>query len=192
MTPLPPLDGEGASRSEAGGVIDRFNASRWTLNGECRLARRAQAFGQWGRRVFLWVSLKALPCAAAGLALAGCGAKGVTLDDIAIDRSIVTGSVSPAPPIRADPATSSDEATIRNAVSSAIVEEIGVDGIGWANAYTGSRGTIRNVSETREGGVLCRSFTASRESFDGVHMFRGAACLGAARLWVMKAFERFE
>ena len=156
------------------------------------MARRAQAFGEWGRRLFLWRSLRVLLVAGAGLSLAACGARGVTLEDVAVDRSLVTGSVPAARPTPPDAAIVSDEGTIRNAVSSAIVEDIGGNGLGWANAYTGSRGTISNVVEAREAGILCRSFTASRESYAGIHMFRGETCLGPANSWAMTAFEAME
>ena len=149
------------------------------------MARRAQAFALWGRRVFLWLSL------AAALPLAACGTAGFSLESAIPDRSILTGSTRvsvPAP----DPVAASDEDTIRNAVSSAIVEEIGDDALGWANAGTGSRGTIRQIRERQVDGRLCRGFTASRESFEGVHMYRGKTCLGPARNWVMTAFDRVE
>jgi hypothetical protein len=117
---------------------------------------------------------------------------GFSIEDAAPDRSVVTGSISSKPFTTGDTVGSSDEATIRNAVSSAIVNEIGENGIGWANAGTGSRGAIRDVRETHDDGMLCRRFTASRESFSGVHLYRGETCLGAARLWVMKSFDRVE
>jgi hypothetical protein len=126
------------------------------------------------------------------MSLAACGARGVTLEDVAVDRSLVTGSVPAARPKPPDAAIVSDETTIRNAVSSAIVAEIDADGLGWANAQTGSRGTISDVVEAREAGILCRSFTASRESYAGVHMYRGETCLGSASLWAMTAFEAIE
>ena len=149
--------------------------------GDCRLAQAAQASDGWGRQVFVWLSL------CASLALAGCGGRGFSIEDVAPDTSIVTGSIAPQ-----RPSGVSDEATIRNAVSSAIVDEIGEAGIGWANAGTGSRGAIREVRETRDGAYLCRSFAATRESFEGVHLYRGETCLNAAKEWAMHRFERVE
>lgn len=105
------------------------------------------------------------------------------------DRSIVTGSVQPA---ATAPYTLSDETTIRNAVSSAIVDEIGEAGIGWSNVSTGSRGAIREVRESREAGRVCRSFAATRESFEGVHLYRGETCLDPAGQWAMRRFQKVE
>ena len=153
------------------------------------MTRPAQAFSGWCRRVFGWLNPAAGLCLAAVLALSGCGAAGFSIES-AIDRSVETSSVNPSPTAASGDASGlSDETTIRNAVSSAIVDEIGEDGIGWANARTGSRGSIRDVRESRRSDGLCRSFTASRESFDGVHLHRGVTCLNGAGLWVMKSFE---
>lgn len=155
------------------------------------MARPAQALAGWCKRVFLWVNPRVSPCAFALLLLSGCATGGFSLENAAVDRSVETSSVTPGPASGGDDTVKlSDEVTIRNAVSSAIVDEVGADGIGWANAETGSRGAIREVSETREKAGLCRAFTASRESFEGVHLYRGVTCLGEARVWVMRSFER--
>lgn len=156
------------------------------------MGRAAQAFGVYGRRLFRWGNRRTLLCAAACLPLAACGAKGFSIEAAVPDRSTITGSIARPAPASADPVSISDEATIRNAVSSAIVDEIGEDGLGWANAGTGSRGAIREVREARADGYLCRRFTASRESFSGVHLYRGETCLGPERLWIMKSFDRVE
>jgi hypothetical protein len=132
--------------------------------------------------------------------LAGCGTRGFSLEDavpgaatLAPDRTLLTHSVSQQQPaISADPAEISDRETIRNAVTSAIVDEVGSDGIGWANAGTGSRGAIRQIDERQETSRLCRRFLATRESYQGVHLYRGETCLGAARIWTMTAFDRVE
>lgn len=150
------------------------------------MARRAQVLAGWNRRVFLWLSL------GAALAAAGCGARGFSIEDAAPDRALVTGAIAPRQAVASDPLAASDEDTIRNAVSSAIVDEAGEDGVGWANAGTGSRGAIRQIVEKRDGPRICRRFTASRESFDGVHLYRGETCLGPSRFWTMTAFDRVE
>lgn len=130
--------------------------------------------------------------------LAGCGMSGFSIEDAVPDRALVTGTIVQQQNMPADPVFASDEETIRNAVSSAIVEQIGETGeagensLGWANAGTGSRGAISQIVEQREGSRICRRFTASRESFDGVHLYRGEACLGSARNWAMTAFNRVE
>lgn len=83
-----------------------------------------------------------------------------------------------------------DSVTIRNAISAADIEALQQGApLAWANADTGSRGTISGVSETKAAGVLCRTFTASRESYDGVGLYKGEACRGDQGNWHIQAFE---
>ena len=58
----------------------------------------------------------------------------------------------------------------------------------WANADTGSRGAISSLVEEKAAGVLCRRFTTSRESFDGVALYNGQACMVAPGVWRMERF----
>jgi hypothetical protein len=163
------------------------------LTGDCPLARPAQAFCGWGRAGFRWFSRREAACLLAVLALSGCGARGFSIEDAVPDRSIVTGSVSrQQPPAANDAVRTSDETTIGNAVSSAIVDEVGESGVGWANAATGSRGAISSILETKDRGYLCRRFTTSRESFDGVSLYSGETCLSPAKTWVMTSFSQID
>ena len=61
--------------------------------------------------------------------------------------------------------------------------------LAWANADTGSRGAISSMIEKQEDGPLCRKFTASRESFDGVALYAGDACKGDRGIWYMRTFK---
>lgn len=152
------------------------------------MSRQVQAWDEIGaaasprRRLVHCLSL----LAALGL-LAGCGARGIGLDDIAVDRSLVTGSVESTASAPAD--QTSDQVTMRNAVGSINVEQMGGQPIYWANPETGSRGAITAVDEYSEKGVTCRRFTASRESFRGVALYRGDACLGDGGNWWMRSFD---
>lgn len=144
------------------------------------MARPAQESASHVRDIICWLSLVSV------IVLAGCGTKGFSIEDAAPDRSIVTGSIA------SDPEATSDEATVRNAVSAAIVDEIGSEGLGWANVETGARGTIRDLHESRQGQLICRSFNTTRESFAGVHLYSGEACLAPSRQWAMHRFQRVE
>lgn len=124
---------------------------------------------------------------AAMLPLCAC-ASGFSLEKAEIDQTILTGSVSESGAPVADPERLSDEATIRNAVSSADPELGGVP-LPWANAGTGSRGTITALAEHKDEGPLCRRFTTSRESFDGVSLYQGEVCMVAPGAWRMESFE---
>lgn len=122
---------------------------------------------------------------ASTLMLAACGSRGVTLEDIAVDTTLVTGSIKPEttkPP--ADQV--SDEVTVRNAVSSADIRRI--EALPWANASTGSQGSISAIMQTETNGVICRSFTTTRESFRGVAIYKGETCRGFDGEWLMRSF----
>lgn len=142
--------------------------------------RPVQGFCGWGRLVFLWLSL------GSAVALSACGTRGFSIEDAVPDNALTTGSVP------GGASRSPDEGTIRDAVSSAIVDEIGEQGIGWANVGTGSRGVIRDVRESSDSGTLCRSFAATRENYEGVFLYRGEACLNRAKQWSMHKFDRVE
>jgi surface antigen len=115
----------------------------------------------------------------------GCASGGL-LSKAEADPTVLTNSVGSVRQA-ADAETASDQATIRNAVSSANLEEM-AGGLAWANPGTGSRGTISDVREYRESGVLCRRFTGSRESFRGIALVTGDTCLGSDGAWWVRAF----
>ena len=170
------------------------------------MLRIAQAFDsrQWG--VIASASAKVAIMAVA-LPLAACGAGGFSLEKAEVDRSILTSSTSAsAAPASLD--RDSDQTTIGkpifnfisatelsgpdglgNAVSSADIEQLGGQAVPWANAGTGSRGSITGLAELKDNGQTCRRFKASRESFDGVAMFEGELCLASAGGWRMQDFK---
>lgn len=129
-----------------------------------------------------------VPVAAFCAALAGCGG-GMGLRQIEADKSILTSSVAPDPGLAGDSQSISDQMTIRNAVSSANVEELGGQALSWANADTQSRGAIFELKEVREKALLCRKFRTSRESFEGVALYAGETCLGRDGAWYMRSFK---
>lgn len=121
------------------------------------------------------------------LTLSGCAAGGFGLDKAEVDPSITTGNVGDTNP--ANPEQRSDEATIRNAVSSADLDLLKSGSpLPWANAGTGSRGAIDSLIEEKRDDTLCRRFTTSRESFDGVAVYKGSACMVAPGTWQMQEF----
>ena len=140
-----------------------------------------QAMAMTARRPFLLAVL--------ALGLAACGSRGVTLDDIARDTSIVTGSVGKTEAPK-DATELSDATTIRNVVSSLDLEAGAPAALAWANAETGSRGALRQISEYTDQGTLCRRFEATRESFDGIALYQGESCLASGGMWAMTAFDR--
>jgi hypothetical protein len=112
------------------------------------------------------------------------------LNKVETDSTILTSSVDASYEVLKGQQSISDQVTIRNAVSSVNLEAAGGKPIAWANAGTNSRGSISSLSESRRKGVLCRAFKTSRESFDGVSLYAGEACLGRDGNWYMRSFER--
>lgn len=151
------------------------------------MLRIAQAFDsrQWG--VIASASVRAVVVTAA-LPLAACGAGGFSLEKAEVDRSIVTSS-APSSPAAPAADNDSDQTTIGNAVSSADIKELGGQAVPWANAGTGSRGAITELVELKDGGLTCRRFSATRESFDGVALYKGELCLAGAGGWRMQEFK---
>jgi len=105
-----------------------------------------------------------------------------------VDRTFYTSHVA-APRTSSEAERLSDEWTIRNAVTSADIETLGGAPLPWANAETGARGQITGIAELKGKGTLCRSFSSTRENFDGVGMFRGEACMVSSGAWRMQSFE---
>lgn len=122
----------------------------------------------------------------APLLLAACSSTVDSFGASGVDNASLTGSANLAPQ---EPEKLSDQATIRDAVSSADLEAAGRDPLAWANAETGSRGAITALNERRDGQKLCRSFTTSRESYDGVAMYAGEACKTQSGPWRMLNFK---
>lgn len=140
-------------------------------------------------RLFLPGRLRTVALLAAALSLSACAGGGFSLQKAEVDRSLVTGTVQ-ANSHPTDAERVSDEATIRNAVSAADVAGMDGGALAWANANTGSRGAISHLVERKdENGTLCRKFTTSRESFDGVGLYKGEVCLAGAGAWRMLAFQ---
>ncbi|RWB07487.1 MULTISPECIES: RT0821/Lpp0805 family surface protein [unclassified Mesorhizobium] len=153
-------------------IAQLFDSRQWRLIASAR----AQA------------AVKAAAIVLVALPLAACGAGGFSLEQAEVDRTILTSS-TPASALPIDQDRASDQATIRNAVSSADIQELAGQAVPWANSDTGSRGSITELAESRDNGQLCRRFTASRESFDGVALFKGEACLAGAGAWRMQDFK---
>ncbi|HWK65190.1 MAG TPA: RT0821/Lpp0805 family surface protein [Rhizobiaceae bacterium] len=149
------------------------------------MSREAQGPAQTDR----WFKLarNAVLACLAVVPLTGC-AGGFDLDKAGVDNTLTTSSVAGGARPQPDAMQVSDETTIRNAVSSADLAAVGESGLPWANVETGSRGAITNLVEYDNKGLLCRKFSASRESFNGVRLYAGDACRAGDGSWRMLAF----
>lgn len=121
------------------------------------------------------------------LTVLGSACSVTSITERAVDAR-TTAAISPQTVATGDTQTVSDELTVRNAVSS-VDPAAPRQQIPWANADTGSRGAITALIERKENDVLCRSFTTTRESFDGVSLYQGKACMDDGGAWQMMAFS---
>ncbi|MEP9370890.1 RT0821/Lpp0805 family surface protein [Mesorhizobium sp. KR1-2] len=153
------------------------------------MSRVAQAWRDSLSCHFRFGRLRTAAVLTVAFSLCGCAAGGFSLEKAEVDRSLVTGTVSSTGQVSADAQQVSDEATIRNAVSAADITELGGGALAWANTDTGSRGAINNLIESSDNGALCRKFTTSRESFNGVGLYHGEVCRAGAGAWRMMNFQ---
>jgi len=117
--------------------------------------------------------------------LSGCMSAGLDLaDTAAVDKSVSTGSL----PAAVNRDSLSDEVTVRNAVSSADVARTEGNPIPWANSSSGSAGVISSIEEDRSNGQICRRFTTTRHSYQGIAKFDGNTCLLGNGEWYLTSF----
>lgn len=110
---------------------------------------------------------------------------------MAADSSLVTGSVKTEP----EPPVDDDLAADRRAMGAAVVAlAAGPPGAAmpeWTSPETGSRGVITRLEdeEDADGTPLCRRFTTTRASYDGVGLYRGSVCRGGDGTWRIRDLE---
>jgi surface antigen len=122
------------------------------------------------------------------LSQTGCSTSGMDLFGSAkVDKSITTNTIA-ASPTASD--TVSDEATVRNAVTSADLSKLNGHPLPWANASTGSAGVIDTIVENNSTGQVCRQFRTTRHAYDGIANFYGKTCLDGDNQWQVMAFQQ--
>jgi surface antigen len=119
--------------------------------------------------------------------LGGCVGGGMdVLSSAKVDR-LPTGTIQ-AKPVTTD--SISDEATVRNAVTSADISKLNGQPVPWANASTGSAGVIDTIVENDTSGQVCRQFRTTRHSYEGIANFSGKTCLVSAGEWQLLSFQQ--
>ncbi|MCV0395498.1 MAG: hypothetical protein K5878_09035 [Rhizobiaceae bacterium] len=125
--------------------------------------------------------------AIAALAFAAGCASGNVLEQAAIDRSIVTGTVATSSVTYPDEALRRDAEAMRDAAGAAELPL--ASPLSWSNVETGSDGVITDVFETSVNGRTCRRFMATRAAYDGVSVVSGEACPFSGGRWTLRSFE---
>lgn len=137
-----------------------------------------------GKKGFSFALLRSGVLCMAVLALPGCMGAGLDLfGGPSVDR-VSTGTV----PVAKTSDGLSDAVAVRNAVSSADISQGGDNPIPWANATSGSAGVISAIQEDRASGMLCRRFTTTRHSYEGIAKFDGSACQLGNGEWYLTSF----
>jgi surface antigen len=103
-----------------------------------------------------------------------------------VDRSLSTASV----PNQQGTQSLSDDATVKNAVTSADLSKLADGPLPWANAATGSAGVVTAIREDKASGFVCREFSTTRHSYQGVASYSGQTCLSETGEWLMTRFDQ--
>jgi surface antigen len=124
---------------------------------------------------------------AATLPLSGCFGSSMDLfGSDAVDSSISTATVTKT----GNPTSHSDELTVQSAVSSADLSKTEGKPLPWANATTGSAGVVTAIQEEKGNGVICRNFSTTRHSYEGIAYFSGKTCTAGTGNWQLMNFDR--
>jgi hypothetical protein len=129
--------------------------------------------------------VKVLSAAFLATGLMGC----VSLDlfgGSTVDTSVTTGSISSP----ASNAPASDDATVRNAVSSADLQQLESTSLPWANSSTGSAGVVSNIKEVTANQLTCRNFETTRHAYNGIAYFEGQTCRAGTGEWLITRFAK--
>lgn len=124
---------------------------------------------------------------AATLPLSGCFGGSMDLfGSDSVDSSISTSTVSK----KGNPASHSDELTVQSAVSSVDLDKTDGKPLPWANATTGSAGVVTAIQEEKGQGFICRNFSTTRHSYEGIAYFSGKTCTSGSGNWELMSFDR--
>jgi hypothetical protein len=124
---------------------------------------------------------------AATLPLSGCFGSSMDLfGSDSVDSSISTSTVSKT----GNPSSHSDELTVQSAVSSVDLDKTDGKPLPWANATTGSAGVVTAIQEEKGQGFICRNFSTTRHSYEGIAYFSGKTCTSGTGNWELMSFDR--
>lgn len=124
---------------------------------------------------------------AATLPLSGCFGSSMDLfGSDSVDSSISTSTISN----KGNPSSHSDELTVQSAVSSVDLDKTDGKPLPWANASTGSAGVVTAIQEEKGQGFICRNFSTTRHSYEGIAYFSGKTCTSGTGNWELMSFDR--
>ncbi|WP_306257065.1 RT0821/Lpp0805 family surface protein [Pararhizobium sp. IMCC21322] len=117
--------------------------------------------------------------------IAGCSISPGLLDDGADD--IITGSISTSP--KPNNVEISDWLEMRTALNEAANQKAAGSLIPWENDRTGSSGSLMAFAAPSDEIGRCRNFAATLQNIDGIHRYKGEACIAGQKNWQINRFE---
>ncbi|KAA6204453.1 MAG: hypothetical protein DU429_08035 [Candidatus Tokpelaia sp.] len=104
-----------------------------------------------------------------------------------VDNSLITGSIKRSAPAPVDPQSAPDNAVILAKFVTLEQQNGHRKSLAWENTATGSRGIISALGQPGKGKAAgtCRLFQTTRESFDGIGLYKGEACRYGRQPWVL-------
>jgi surface antigen len=84
----------------------------------------------------------------------------------------------------------SDDRIILSTVVAAPVSGSTTIQLPWVNRENGDSGSVSVIRETDEGQSVCRNFTVSKQSYDGISQMSGKACRAKTGVvWTLQSLE---
>lgn len=108
----------------------------------------------------------------------GAACAGKHQEEAASGPTITTASIVSHVPDFSDEALLADGGAMLSALSKTDLS--GEKATPWQNVESGASGLITAYSQELRDGQRCLAFTTTRESFDGIGLYRGTACEDAA------------
>lgn len=107
------------------------------------------------------------------------------LDDKA--DNITTGSITKSP--KPDNVELSDWIAIRSALTEATNQASTGAPVPWENNSTGSSGSLMAFAAPSDEIGRCKNFAATLQNVDGIHRYKGEACIAGQENWQISRFE---
>lgn len=118
--------------------------------------------------------------------VAGCTIAALDPGQPEIDRSLVTHSIPAVMPEDLSVPAISGTSAIRAKLAAAMDGDGAALPLAWDDPDSGTRGMVTRIAAGRRD--ACRDFITTRESFDGVSLYRGELCSDDAVGWQIRAF----
>lgn len=100
---------------------------------------------------------------------------------------ITTGSITTSP--KPSNVETSDWLQMRTALNQAANQSAVGSPIPWENQTTGSNGSLMAFAAPSDAIGRCKNFAATLQNVDGIHRYKGEACLAGQENWQINRFE---